>query len=310
MNAITLHQKTEQLKQLALDTGFLHCGISKATFLEKEARDLEQFLKQGRHGQMSWLENYFDIRLDPRLLVEGAKSVISLAYNYYPTQELPAQNNYKISKYAYRRDYHKVIKKKLLQVLESLKKAFGDFNGRVFVDSAPIMEKVWANRSGITWQGKHTNSINPQTGSFFFLATMVVDIELDYDTPTKDRCRNCRLCQDACPTDALQNPYQIDASKCISYFTIELKDQIPAEMKGKFQDWMFGCDICQDVCPWNRRSKPHQEPDFIPSERLQQMNKEDWHELTKELFEELFRGSAVKRTKFEGLKRNIDFLRS
>lgn len=313
MNPISLHQKTERFKHLAFEEGFLHCGISKATFLEKEARDLEKWLTQGKNGQMQWIENYFDIRLDPRLLVDNAKSVLTFAYNYYPPVSVQQENNYKISKYAYGRDYHKVIKKKLKYLLNHLKEEFGDFNGRAFVDSAPIMEKVWAKKSGITWQGKHTNAINPKTGSFFFLATLVLDIELEYDAPTKDRCGNCTLCLDACPTDALsiENPYQIDGSKCISYFTIELKDKIPSEMQGKFEDWIFGCDICQDVCPWNKRKSaqiPHHETDFLPSELLQQMTKKDWQELTNELFDELFIGSAVKRTKFEGLKRNIEFV--
>ena len=313
MDVISLQQKTERFKDLAFKTGFMHCGISKANFLEKEARDLEKWLTQGKNGQMKWIENYFDIRLDPRLLIDNAKTVLTFAYNYYPPVLLERENNYKISKYAYGRDYHKVIKKKLKHLLNYLREEFGNFNGRAFVDSAPIMEKVWAKKSGITWHGKHTNAINPKTGSFFFLATLIVDVELEYDSPIKDRCGNCTLCLEACPTDALsvENPYQIDGSKCISYFTIELKEKIPSEMKGKFDDWIFGCDICQDVCPWNKRKSAqisHNESDFLPSELLQQMTKKDWQELTHELFNELFVGSAVKRTKFEGLKRNIEFV--
>ncbi len=254
------------------------------------------------------MANHFDKRLDPRLLVDGAKSVISLLLNYYPERELPAgPDDYKISKYAYGTDYHFVIKDKLKTLIGFIQEEIGEVNGRAFVDSAPVMDKVWAKRSGLGWVGKNSNLINRETGSFFFIAELIMDLELEYDGPVKDYCGTCTRCIDACPTDAITEPYVVDGSKCISYFTIELKEQIPAEVKGKFENWIFGCDICQDVCPWNRFSKPHQEPQFQPHSSLTDMKKPDWEEITAEVFNQLFKNSAVKRTKLEGLKRNIAF---
>lgn len=287
----------------------MFCGISKADFLEKEAKQLDQWLKNGNHGRMSYMENHFDKRLDPRLLVEDAKSVISLLLNYYPSeaQNLEAP---KISKYAYGDDYHFVIKDKLKELFTFIHNEIGEVGGRVFVDSAPVMDKVWAQKSGLGWMGKNTNIIHPKHGSFFFIAELILDLDLDPDGPMKDYCGTCTKCIDACPTDAIVQPYVIDGSKCISYLTIELKNEIiPSEFRGKMENWAFGCDICQDVCPWNRFSIPHNEPQFNPHENLLKMNKADWEDLTKEIFQELFRKSAVKRTKFDGLKRNIDFLK-
>lgn len=286
----------------------MYCGISKADFLEKEAKQLDQWLKNDYHGKMSYMENHFDKRLDPRLLVDNAKSVVSLLLNYYPSE---AQNSDapKISKYAYGQDYHFVIKDKLKELFAFIQDEIGEVGGRVFVDSAPVMDKVWAQKSGLGWMGKNTNIIHPKHGSFFFIAELILDLELEPDGPIKDYCGTCTKCIDACPTDAIVKPYVVDGSKCISYLTIELKDQIlPSEFKGKMNNWAFGCDICQDVCPWNRFSKPHNERQFNPSENLLKMNKADWEDLTQEVFQELFRKSAVKRTKFEGLKRNIRFL--
>ncbi len=256
------------------------------------------------------MANHFDKRLDPRLLVDGAQSVISLLLNYYPEQELPAEpEDYKISKYAYGTDYHFVIKDKLKTLLQFMQAEIGEVNGRAFVDSAPVMDKVWAKRSGLGWVGKHSNLINRETGSFFFIAELITDLELEYDDPIKDYCGTCTRCIDACPTDAITEPYVVDGSKCISYFTIELKEQIPDEVKGKFGNWIFGCDICQDVCPWNRFSKAHQEPAFNPNSGLLEMKKPDWEEITAEVFSKVFKNSAVKRTKLEGLRRNIAFVK-
>lgn len=298
---------TELIKAEAARLGFSFCGISKAEFLEEEAPLLERWLQQGMHGQMSYMENYFDKRLDPRLLVDGAKSVISLMLNYFPEEKQNLEeNNYKISKYAYGRDYHKVLKKKLLALYDFISEEIGEINGRAFVDSAPVLDKAWAKRSGLGWVGKHSNIINKQQGSFFFISELIIDLELEYDAPlSKDYCGSCTRCIDACPTDAILNPHIVDGSKCISYFTIELKDQIPQEYKQKFENWVFGCDICQDVCPWNRFSKPNNEPDFKPLPGLMDLKKQDWEEITEDIFNKVFQGSPVKRTKFEGLKRNI-----
>lgn len=300
-------QRTKIIKAKAQDLGFMHCGISKADFLAEEAPKLENWLKKGKHGTMSWMENHFDMRLDPRLIVPGAKSVISFILNYYP-EEKHHNKDYKISKYAYGRDYHKVIKKKIKELVQFLKTEIGDFNGRGFVDSAPVMDKVWAKKSGLGWIGKNSNLINRETGSFFFIAELIVDLELEYDGPIEDYCGDCTKCIDACPTDAISDPYVIDGSKCISYLTIELKDSIPEQFKGKMDNWIFGCDICQDVCPWNRFSKGHKIKDFEPKEDFKTIKKNDWIEITEELFDKVFEGSAVKRTKLEGLKRNIKFL--
>ncbi|OEY73028.1 tRNA epoxyqueuosine(34) reductase QueG [Salegentibacter salarius] len=299
---------TSMIKSEAERLGFLSCGISKAEFLEEEAPRLEEFLKKNRHGEMRWMENNFDKRLDPTKLVEGSKSVISLLLNYYPG-ETQREDSYKISKYAYGRDYHFVIKDKLKQLLQFMQDEIGEIDGRAFVDSAPVMDKVWAAKSGLGWIGKHSNLLSKQTGSFYFIAELIVGLELEYDTPVTDHCGSCTACIDACPTDAIVDPYKVDGSKCISYFTIELKDELPNSYKNQFEDWMFGCDICQDVCPWNRFSKPHNEPLFNPHPELLEKDKKGWEELTKETFNEIFRKSAVKRTKFEGLKRNIQFLK-
>jgi epoxyqueuosine reductase len=298
---------TKKIKDKSAELGFLSCGVSKADFLEQEAPRLEKWLKSNMHGQMQYMENHFDKRLDPRLLVDGAKSVISLLLNYYP-EEFQNPESYQISKYAYGEDYHFVIKDKLKQLLEFIQESIGEVNGRAFVDSAPVLDKAWAAKSGLGWIGKNSNLITQKVGSFYFIAELIVDIELEYDTPTTDHCGTCTACIDACPTEAIVEPYVVDGSKCISYFTIELKDNLPQEVKGQFDNWMFGCDICQDVCPWNRFSKPHQEPLFSPHPDLLSMSKKDWQEITKETFNKVFKNSAVKRTKFDGLKRNIDFL--
>ncbi len=300
---------TAEIKAKAVELGFFLCGISKAEYLDEEARHLEQWLNQGFNGEMSYMANYFDLRTDPRLLVQGAKSVISLAYNYYNAEKPTDSTAPKVSMYAYGRDYHKVVKKKLLTLFEYIKSFAGDIEGRVFTDSAPVMEGVWAQRGGIGWMGKHTIIINPKKGSHFFLGEIILDLELDYDLPMRDYCGTCTRCIDACPTEAIHpEGYILDGSRCISYLTIELKNSIPEEFKGKMEDWMFGCDICQQVCPWNRFSTPHNEPDFIPKTGLMTMTKEEWMELSEPLFEELFIGTPVKRTKYEGLTRNIRFL--
>ncbi len=296
------------IKSKAKSLGFLSCGISQATFLEEEASNLEKWLNDGKHGKMKYMENHFDKRLDPRKLVPGAKSIISLTYNYFNDNFQKDKNAPKISKYAYGSDYHLIIKKKLKILFKELKKNFGDINGRVFVDSAPIMEKPWAAKSGLGWIGKNTNLISQKIGSYYFLAEIIVDLEFEYDTPVTDHCGSCSACIDSCPTGALDIPYEIDASKCISYLTIELRDEIPSEFKGKMDNWAFGCDVCQDVCPWNRFSQKHNEPLFNPNEELINMETKDWEELTEETFEVIFKNSAVKRTKFKGLKRNISFI--
>jgi len=287
--------------------GFQYCGISKTEYLEEEADRLESWLASAKNGQMSYMANHFDKRLDPRQLVPGAKSVISLMYNYHTETRQIDSTAPKISTYAFGRDYHKVIKKKLKTFLSRIREEIGEVDGRAFVDSAPVLEKAWAAKSGIGWIGKNSNLIHPKSGSFFFLAELIIDLDLEADGPIKDYCGTCTACIDACPTDAITD-YSVDGSRCISYFTIELKEQIPAEVKGRMDNWMFGCDICQDVCPWNRFSEAHNEPDFHPKEHLLQMEKSDWEEMTEELFDDLFQGSAVKRTGFEGLKRNIKFL--
>ncbi len=296
------------IKSEAIRLGFLSCGISKAGFLEAEAPRLETWLNNNHHGAMSYMENHFDKRLDPTKLVEGAKSVVSLLLNYYPS-ETQVDDTYKISRYAYGQDYHFVIREKLKELLHSIQTEIGEVGGRAFVDSAPVLDKAWAAKSGLGWIGKHSNLLTKQTGSFYFIAELILDIELEPDHAVTDHCGSCTACIDACPTDAIIAPYVVDGSKCISYFTIELKDNLPMEMKGKFDDWAFGCDVCQEVCPWNRFSKPHSEPLFNPHPELLSMSKQDWEEITEETFRTVFRNSAVKRTKFEGLKRNVDFLK-
>lgn len=300
---------SQLIKAGAKDLGFLFCGISKAEFLEEEAPRLETWLKKGMHGEMQYMENHFDKRLDPRLLVDGAKSVISLGLNYYTDQPQADPLSPKISKYAYGADYHHVIKNKLKQLLELINDQVGEVGGRAFVDSAPVLDKAWAKKAGLGWIGKNTNLINQKSGSFFFLAELIVDIELEYDiAPTADHCGTCTRCIDACPTEAIVAPYIVDGSRCISYLTIELKNEIPKEFNNKMDNWMFGCDVCQDVCPWNKFSVLHTEPAFTPHADLLNLNKKDWDEITEDVFQKVFKNSAVKRTKFSGLKRNISFL--
>jgi epoxyqueuosine reductase len=298
---------SEIIKAEANRLGFMSCGISKAEFLETEAPRLENWLKQNMHGEMSYMENHFDKRLDPTKLVSGSKSVISLLLNYYPS-ELQNKDSYKISKYAYGTDYHFVIKEKLKQLLQFIQQEIGEVEGRAFVDSAPVLDKAWAAKSGLGWIGKNSNLLTKQVGSFYFIAELIVDLELEYDTPVTDHCGSCTACIDACPTQAIVEPYKVDGSKCISYFTIELKNELPNSYKNQFDDWMFGCDICQDVCPWNKFSKTHSEPLFDPNPQILEYGRKDWEELTKETFNEIFKKSAVKRTKFDGLKRNLRFL--
>ncbi|TYP99666.1 epoxyqueuosine reductase [Tenacibaculum adriaticum] len=296
------------IKKQAKRLGFLACGIAKADFLEDEAPRLEKWLQNDFHAEMSYMENHFDKRLDPRLLVDGAKSVVSLSYNYFPS-EAQQEGTYKIAKYAYGEDYHHVIKDKLFELLECIRTEIGEVDGRCFVDSAPVLERAWAEKAGLGWNGKHTLLIQKQQGSFFFLAELIIDLELAYDEPfTTNHCGTCTKCIDACPTQAILPNNQLDANKCISYLTIELRDNIPTDFKNKMEDWMFGCDVCQDVCPWNRFSKPHNEPLFQPKENMLEMTKRDWQEITEETFRKVFKKSAVKRTKFTGLTRNINFL--
>ena len=298
------------IKAEALKLGFMFCGISKAGFLEEEAPRLENWLKNSYNAEMSYMENHFDKRLDPRKLVDGAKSVISLALNYYTDQKQKDPFAPKISQYAFGDDYHAVIKEKLNLLMAVIQDEIGEVSGRSFVDSAPVLDKVWAKKAGLGWIGKHTNLINKNSGSFFFLAELILDLDLEYDSaPTKDHCGTCTKCIDACPTDAIVDPYVVDASRCISYLTIELKNELPSEFKGKMDNWMFGCDVCQDVCPWNKFGKINNEKRFQPSAQLLDLNQNDWEDLEQETFQALFKNSAVKRTKFQGLKRNISFLK-
>ncbi|SDT11318.1 epoxyqueuosine reductase [Maribacter dokdonensis] len=299
---------TNSIKTEAKRLGFLSCGISKADFLEEEAPRLEKWLNNNMHGEMSYMANHFDKRLDPRKLVEGSKSVISLLLNYFP-EKTQREDSYKISKYAYGQDYHHIIKGKLRQLQEFITEEIGEVHGRAFVDSAPVLDKAWAAKSGLGWVGKNSNLLTQQVGSFYFIAELIVDIDLEYDHAVTDHCGTCTACLDACPTQAIVEPYVVDGSKCISYFTIELKNELPNEMKGSFDDWMFGCDVCQDVCPWNRFSKTHNEPLFNPHPELLSMTKKDWEEITVDVFQKVFKKSAVKRTKYGGLTRNIEFLK-
>jgi len=295
------------IKKEAERLGFSHVGISKADFLEEEAPHLEKWLSNNMHGKMSYMENWFDKRLDPRLLVDGAKSVISLLLNYYPSHQ-QEKSLPQISKYAYVRDYHFVIKEKLKELLTFMQEEIGDIHGRAFVDSAPVLDRAWAKKSGLGWIGKNGNLINPKTGSFFFIAELIVDIDLEVDAPMKDYCGTCTKCMDACPTDAILTSKVVDGSKCISYFTIELKESIPDEYKSKMENWAFGCDICQDVCPWNRFSKPHQENSFNPTNGLLEMNKNDWEEITEDVFKEKFKESPLLRPGLEKIKNTIQFI--
>lgn len=295
------------VKEEAKRLGFDFCGISRAGFLgREEANRLENWLKKGKHGTMAWMENHFDKRLDPTKLVPGSKSVISLMVNYFPKEDLPGR--LKISKYAYGEDYHWVIKRTLKSLVKNLQEKIGQFEARVFVDSAPVMERQWAAKAGLGWQGKHTLLINKGAGSFYFLGEIICDVELEADGPTTDHCGNCTRCIDACPTGALDTPYQVDASKCISYLTIELKEHIPQNFKGKMENWVFGCDICQDVCPWNRFKTTHQTPAFEPPTLLVEQSSKDFKEITQEIFPKVFKDSPVKRTKWEGFLRNLRFV--
>ncbi|GAA4279889.1 tRNA epoxyqueuosine(34) reductase QueG [Gaetbulibacter aestuarii] len=300
---------TQLIKAEAKRLGFLSCGISKAGFLENEAPRLERWLKNNAHGKMHYMENHFDKRLDPTKLVEDSKSVVSLLLNYFPAEEQKDKTAPKISKYAYGTDYHFVIKDKLKTLLQFIQTEIGEVHGRAFVDSAPVLDKAWAAKSGLGWIGKHSNLLTQKVGSFYFIAELIIDLELHYDTPVTDHCGSCTACIDACPTEAIIEPYVVDGSKCISYLTIELKDNIPTSFKGKMDNWMFGCDVCQDVCPWNRFSKSHREPLFDPHPDLLKMTKKDWEEITEDTFKKVFKKSAVKRTKYSGLKRNIKFLK-
>ncbi|MBC8753079.1 tRNA epoxyqueuosine(34) reductase QueG [Kordia sp. YSTF-M3] len=308
MNSTQKH--TELIKAEAKRLGFLSCGISKAGFLEEEAPRLEAWLNKNMHGEMQYMENHFDKRLDPTKLVEDSKSVVSLLLNYYPSEIQKDPEAPKISKYAYGTDYHFVIKDKLKHLLNFIQDEIGEVSGRAFVDSAPVLDKAWAAKSGLGWIGKHSNLLTQQVGSFYFIAELIIDLDLEYDSPVTDHCGSCTACIDACPTQAIVDPYVVDGSKCISYFTIELKNEIPIHAQGHFDDWMFGCDICQDVCPWNKFSKPHNEPLFNPHPELLSMTKKDWEEITQEVFSEIFKKSAVKRTKYTGLVRNIKFLKT
>jgi len=306
MNRIA-EDATRYIKTKSKELGFFYCGISTATFLEDEAPKLEYWLQKGMQGKMTYMENHFDKRLDPRKLVDGARSVVSLLFNYYPEEAL--LSDYKLSKYAYGVDYHHVIKDKLKEFMSAIQHDIGEVGGRVFVDSAPIMDKAWAKRAGLGWIGKNSNLINKQAGSFFFIAELILDIDLIPDGPIKDYCGTCTRCIDACPTDAIVAPYVVDGSKCISYLTIELKDQLlPTEFKGKMDNWFFGCDVCQDVCPWNRFSTPSTEHRFKLSDQLKELAGSNWQDLTHEVFQEVFRNSALKRAKFEGIQRNLNFL--
>jgi len=309
---VTQHRKnyTKLIKAEAKRLGFLFCGISQAGFLADEAPRLEDWLNTGMHGEMQYMENHFDKRLDPRLLVDGAKSVISLGLNYYTDKIQTDPLSPKISKYAYGFDYHHVIKEKLKELLAAINEKIGEVNGRAFVDSAPVLDKAWAKKAGLGWMGKNSNLINKNAGSFFFLAELIVDIDLEYDVaPAADHCGTCTRCIDACPTEAIATPYLVDGSKCISYLTIELKNAIPDDFKGKMDNWMFGCDICQVVCPWNKFSVLNNEPAFTPHPSLLDLNRKDWEDITEDVFQKVFKNSAVKRTKFSGLKRNISFLK-
>ena len=301
-------RRTNLVKRLAQEHGFAYCGIAKAEFLEEEAPRLERWLRLGKQGEMTYLSNWFDKRLDPRRLVDGARSVVCLMYNYHTDDKQADPTAPKIAKYALGKDYHWVLKQKLSAIVENLREEVGEFNCRIFVDSGPVLEKAWAARAGLGWIGKNSLLLNRERGSYFFLSEIIVDFELDYDQPIGDLCAKCRKCQDACPTGALVEPRILDARRCISYFTIEYRGDLPAGMRDRFNNWMFGCDICQDACPWNSKSQKHNEPLFEAQEALLQMKKNEWQEITREVFNRLFKDTAVTRTRFQGLKRNIKFL--
>ena len=301
-------ERSKWLKAKAHELGFVSIGISKAEELSEEAPRLERWLKEGMHGEMKYMEGHFEKRLDPRKLVPGTKSIVSLLFNYHNPEANTRDDEFKISQYALGTDYHFVLKKKLKELLKLMKEEWGDLDGRVFVDSAPVLERVWAAKSGLGWIGKNSLLLSKKMGSYFFTAEMMLDLEFAYDTPVADHCGACTSCIDSCPTGAIIQPYVVDGSKCISYFTIEIKGQIPEPMAGKFDDWIFGCDVCQEVCPWNRHSTKTSEPEFEPSVGLLEMTKSDWVDLTEEVFRDYFKSSPVMRTGFEGLKRNIKFV--
>jgi epoxyqueuosine reductase len=302
-------EHAQWIKNKALELGFSFCGISRADFLEDEAPRLEAWLKNGMHGEMAYMANHFDMRLDPRLLVPGAKSVISLLFNYYPDPAYAlADGALKVSKYAWGEDYHDVVKDRLKQFLYEIQANVGEVDGRAFVDSAPVLDKAWAKRSGLGWVGKNANLINKKQGSFFFIAELIIDLELEPDGPVTDHCGTCRACIDACPTEAIVEPYVVDGSKCISYFTIELKKELPAEWVSKMDGWLFGCDVCQDVCPWNRFSVVNSEPRFTPREQLLNMSGGEWRDLSEDVFQQVAKRSPLKRKGFEGLRRNAALL--
>ncbi|MEM6271582.1 MAG: tRNA epoxyqueuosine(34) reductase QueG [Bacteroidota bacterium] len=297
---------THRIKERAREMGFDLVGIAQAGFLEQEARDLEEWLRRGLHGKMAWMEGYFDKRVDPRLLVEGAKSIISVLLNYFPEPEHGQPDDApKISRYAWGEDYHKVIKRKLYRVLEFIQEEVGEVNARVFTDSAPVMDKAWAKRAGLGWIGKNTNLIHPKMGSWYFIGEIIVDLELDYDTPMKDYCGTCTRCLDACPTDALE-PYRIDATRCISYLTIELRENMPAELRGATDGWAYGCDVCQEVCPWNSFSIPAHSEDFTPMPHVLEFSRRDWEAITEKQFKKLVKKSAMSRIKWVKWQDNLD----
>ncbi len=303
--SVNIEQRTSLVNKIATELGFAAVGISKAERLDEPARRLSEWLDKGHHGEMSWMANHFEKRVDPTKLVPGARSVVSLMYNYYSDQAQP-QGAPQVASYAYGRDYHKVLKKKLKTLLERLREEIGQIDGRCFVDSAPVMEREWAQRGGLGWLGKNTLLLNRKKGSYYFLAELIIDLELNADHPIKDHCGTCTACIDACPTDAISpSGYVLDGSKCISYLTIELKENIPEEFSDRLEDWVFGCDICQDVCPWNRFSKPHSEPDFEPRSEFLEMDRSDWYEMTEELFNEVFKGTPLKRANYAGIRKNL-----
>ena len=304
-----IRDHTELIRKFSRHLGFDYCGIARARSLDEDARRLESWLKRGMHGTMQYMENYFDLRIDPSKLVPGARSVITLLLNYFPSHQQNSEGP-KISKYAYGNDYHEVIRSKLKALLEMMHEQIGEVHGRGFVDSAPVLERSWARESGIGWIGKNANLLTKEHGSFFFIATLITDLELRYDDPyVKDYCGSCTKCIDACPTDAILDNHVVDGSRCISYFTIELKDAlIPGELKNTFNDWMFGCDVCQDVCPWNRFSTPTNEVAFTPIPEILNFSTREWEELSEESFKKIFQHSALKRSKFKGIQRNLKFL--
>ncbi|MBM71306.1 MAG: tRNA epoxyqueuosine(34) reductase QueG [Crocinitomicaceae bacterium] len=307
-NSHRASERTKWLKHQALELGFVSVGVSKAEELSDEAPRLERWLTGGMNGEMKYMEGYFDKRLDPRKLVPGTKSVVSLLFNYHNPNSNTREGEYKISQYALGTDYHFVLKRKLKELLRMMKEEWGDVDGRVFVDSAPVLERAWAAKSGLGWIGKNSLLLSKKLGSYFFTAEMMLDVEFEYDVPVVDHCGSCTSCIDACPTGAIIKPYVVDGSKCISYFTIELKGEIPEPMAGKFDEWIFGCDVCQEACPWNRHSTPTKEPEFEPPNGLLEMTKSDWVDLTEEVFRDYFKSSPIMRAGFEGLKRNIKFL--